>query len=82
MLSCGRISNMMLSDRVIHCDCGNFMDRDKNSTVNIMLRFLSYEPLVNGELLRTFLESLHRQIASLVVEAAMDSMEALPFKAG
>lgn len=79
---CGRILKMNLFDRVIRCDCGNVMDRDKNSTVNIMLRFLSQEPLVNGELSRTFLDSLHRQTASLVVEAAMDSMEALPFKAG
>lgn len=46
----------------------------------IMLRFLSQEPLVNGEISRTFLDRLHRQTASLVEEAAMDSMEALPFK--
>jgi putative transposase len=32
---------MPLYKRIIKCDCGNEIDRDKNSTINIMFRFLS-----------------------------------------
>lgn len=32
---------MKLSDRIMKCDCGVKMDRDKNSAINIMSRFLS-----------------------------------------
>ncbi|GAH24745.1 unnamed protein product [marine sediment metagenome] len=35
---------MPLYKRVIICDCGNEIDRDKNSTINIMSRFLSRMP--------------------------------------
>jgi transposase len=42
--NCGKKENRKLSDRVIHCDCGNVIGRDKNSAVNIMLRFLSHQP--------------------------------------
>lgn len=73
---CGRIRNRTLSDRTIQCDCGIVIDRDKNSAINIMLRFLSQEPLVNGELSGIFLDNLHRNTAPFVVEAMVDSMEA------
>jgi putative transposase len=32
---------MPLYKRIIICDCGNEIDRDKNSAINIMSRFLS-----------------------------------------
>jgi len=38
---CGKKHDMPLYKRVIICDCGNEIDRDKNSTINIMSRFLS-----------------------------------------
>jgi putative transposase len=80
--NCGRVRNRSLSERTIHCDCGIVIDRDKNSAINIMIRFLSQESLVNGELLKDqFLNSLHRNTALPVVEATVDSMEATPFKA-
>ena len=79
--NCGRIIDRKLSDRIIICDCGIVIDRDKNSAVNIMLRFLSQESLVNGEsLAEQFLSDLHRHTAPIVVEASVDSMEATPFR--
>ncbi len=36
---------MDLSIRTMKCDCGNEMDRDANSSVNIMTRFLSQNGL-------------------------------------
>ncbi|GAH19813.1 unnamed protein product, partial [marine sediment metagenome] len=38
---CGRKHKMPLYKRTMICDCGNLLDRDKNSTVNIMSKFLS-----------------------------------------
>ncbi|MFX1357043.1 MAG: zinc ribbon domain-containing protein, partial [Promethearchaeota archaeon] len=37
---CGKRTKRALSERVIKCDCGNHMDRDLNSAVNILERFL------------------------------------------
>jgi len=37
---CGKVHRMPLSRRMMNCDCGNRMDRDINSAVNIMSRFL------------------------------------------
>ena len=34
--------------RVMICDCGNNIDRDRNSSINIMLRFLSQNTLWTG----------------------------------
>lgn len=42
---CGRIHKMPLYKRNMNCDCGNNLDRDKNSSINIMLRFLSQNGL-------------------------------------
>ncbi len=39
--SCGKIHDMPPWVRVMKCDCGNYLDRDCNSAVNIMVRFLS-----------------------------------------
>ncbi len=38
---CGRIHDMPLWVREMNCDCGNEIDLDKNSCVNMMKRFLS-----------------------------------------
>lgn len=43
--SCGKRHNMPLSKREMMCDCGNLIDRDRNSAVNIMIRFLSQNAL-------------------------------------
>ena len=40
---CGKKEKRKLSDRVIQCNCGNTMDRDLNSAVNILLKFLWYK---------------------------------------
>jgi putative transposase len=42
---CGKQHNMPLYKRVMKCDCGNVIDRDKNSAINIMLRYLSQNGL-------------------------------------
>lgn len=43
--SCGQVHNMPLYERVMNCDCGNRLDRDKNSSVNIMMTYLSQNAL-------------------------------------
>ena len=42
---CGKFHYMPLSKRVMKCDCGNEIDRDCNSAVNIMVRYLSQNAL-------------------------------------
>jgi len=42
---CGELHDMPVWKRVMKCDCGNILDRDRNSTVNIMLDFLSQNAL-------------------------------------
>jgi len=38
---CGKKHKMLLYKRIMICDCGNQIDRDINSSINIMSRFLS-----------------------------------------
>jgi putative transposase len=38
---CGKQHNMPLYRRDMTCDCGNVIDRDRNSAINIMIRYLS-----------------------------------------
>ncbi len=59
---CGKKENRSLYERTINCDCGNNMDRDKNSAVNIMNRFLSQERSVDEQSL--FVRGLLRQTGS------------------
>ncbi len=40
---CGKRENKKLSDRVMNCSCGNTMDRDINSAINILLKFFWYK---------------------------------------
>ena len=42
---CGKRVNRELSERDITCDCGHQMDRDLNSAVNIMVKFLKSDEL-------------------------------------
>ena len=37
---CGKPSKRAIYERVINCDCGNQIDRDLNSSFNIMIKFL------------------------------------------
>jgi len=46
--NCGKLHDMPLSKRNMVCDCGNVMDRDRNSAINIMKRFLSQNALWTG----------------------------------
>ena len=46
---CGKIhKEQELKDREMICDCGNHIDRDRNSAINIMMRFLSQNALWTG----------------------------------
>ena len=38
--ACGKMHDMPLWKRTYSCDCGNIIDRDRNSAVNIMINFL------------------------------------------
>jgi len=42
---CGKEHYMPLSKRIMDCECGNKIDRDRNSSVNIMSKFLSQNGL-------------------------------------
>jgi len=43
---CGTIKDMPLGNRTYECDrCGNILDRDQNSSVNILLRYLKHNAL-------------------------------------
>ncbi|TQD29231.1 RNA-guided endonuclease TnpB family protein [Methanolobus vulcani] len=54
--SCGKIHEMPLSQRDMICDCGNKIDRDRNSSINIMTRYLSQNAIWTGY--REFLGNL------------------------
>lgn len=45
---CGKKHDMPTKERVMLCDCGNNIDRDRNSSVNIMLRYLSQNAFWTG----------------------------------
>ncbi len=69
---CGKVIKRALSERIIDCNCGNRMDRDINSAINIMIVFLLKaetgdfgfllpNPSVNGEsFLNRFLKATER----------------------
>ena len=49
---CGEKVKRGLENRTIECDCGHELDRDLNSAINIMVKFLttlSHKPAVNAE---------------------------------
>lgn len=45
---CKNTHYMPLSERVMSCECGNVIDRDINSSINIMTRFLSQNAFWTG----------------------------------
>jgi putative transposase len=45
---CEKEHDMPLWKRIMDCDCGNVIDRDRNSTVSIMFRFLSQNAMWTG----------------------------------
>jgi len=78
---CGKLKKRSLSERIIQCDCGNHLDRDLNSAINIMIKFLEnkhnyvfllHQPSVNEE---SFLQKkdLLRYTAPSVVKVMADS---------
>ncbi len=79
---CGTVQMRRLSERVIQCNCGTTLDRDQNAAVNIMIRFLLQQPLVNREPLQAFWYGLHRHTALPRVPRVVDSMEAPTFMQG
>ncbi len=64
---CGKMHDMPLWARNMECDCGNVMDRDKNSAVNIMKRFLSQNALVDR---LSSMEEILRQTAEYKMKVA------------
>jgi putative transposase len=70
---CGKKKDMALFVRVYECDCGNIIDRDRNSAVNIMSRFLSQNALWQGY--RQFADNL-RQTGIAIQSGAVYSEEA------
>ncbi len=40
---CKKIHDMPLWKRIMECDCGNKIDRDRNSSINIMIDFLTQQ---------------------------------------
>ena len=45
---CGKKHDMPIWKRTMECDCGNMIDRDRNSAIFIMLRFLSQNAMWTG----------------------------------
>lgn len=46
---CGNLKDMSLNDRTYNCGvCGNVLDRDCNSSVNILLRYFKHNALWTG----------------------------------
>lgn len=71
---CGKEWEMDLSIRTMKCDCGNIMDRDDNSSVNIMTRFLSR----NG--LWTALSEFQANLRQTGIPIGIYSQEASSFR--
>jgi putative transposase len=55
---CEKKHDMPLWKRTMECDCGNVMDRDENSSVNIMVRYLSQNGLWTAY--RQFVDNLRK----------------------
>jgi len=63
----------------MECDCGNAVDRDRNSAVAIMLRFLSHNALWTGY--QQFVGNL-RKTGLPTPKLEVHSQEALPLRVG
>lgn len=69
--SCGKTHNMPTWKRTMECDCGHVLDRDRNSAINIMLRYLSQNALWTGY--RQFVGNL-RQTGAINYQAYSDML--------
>ncbi|MDD1673545.1 MAG: RNA-guided endonuclease TnpB family protein [Methanomicrobiales archaeon] len=45
---CGKEHDMPIWERIMECDCGTVLDRDRNSAINIMVQYLSQKCQVDG----------------------------------
>lgn len=81
---CGRLKKRPLYERIINCECGNQMDRDLNSAINIMVKFLImkqahswdfllHEPSVNEELFQQDWNGFLRHTAHPMILVGADS---------
>lgn len=68
---CKKIHDMPLWKRTMECECGNIIDRDRNSAINHMLRFLSqnglwiaYQKFVNNLKIEGLLIPMRIKISS------------------
>ncbi len=71
---CGKEQFMPLYKREYVCDCGNGIDRDRNSSVNIMLNFLSQNGLCTAY--RQFADNLRQTGLAISVPSASHPQEA------
>ena len=64
---CGKSHDMPLWKRNMECDCGNYIDRDRNSAINIMSNFVIVQACAyrlwsnnsrSGRFIKTFLEGV------------------------
>jgi putative transposase len=62
--SCGKQHTMPLYQREMICDCGNNIDRDRNSAINIMFRYLSQNAIWTGY--QEFLDNLQTELQLVV----------------
>ena len=56
---CGKMHDMPLWKRTMECECGNIIDRDRNSAINIMINFLLENNLNKN--LKRFIQNLGRE---------------------
>lgn len=73
--NCGRIHEMKLYNRNMKCECGNNLDRDRNSSINIMLRFLSQNGLWTAY--QNFIDNLRQTVPSLDGALAGSPMQSM-----
>ncbi len=75
---CGRLKKRSIFEKIIICDCGNRIDRDLNSAINIMLKFftvkhkydfLSHKSSVNEESFQLQWNGFLRHTDQSVLEA-------------
>lgn len=77
---CGQAHEMGIWDRTMKCACGNELDRDRNSAVNLMLRFLSQNAQWTGY--SQFAGNLRQTGLLAPREPVVRPQEAAPFRTG
>ena len=75
---CGKKHVMPLEIRVMNCDCGNVIDRDRNSAINIMIRYLSQNA---PDTLSTFVDNLRHEGIIIIPHRLSDGIETLGVEA-